>query len=361
MSEIGVNKEMDLLTEKAFDFLKKLIATPSFSREEHATASLIEEFLGDHEIVSHRQGNNVWAKSSNHKPGVPLVLLNSHHDTVKPSRDWKGDPFDPTLGKGKLTGLGSNDAGASVVSLLASFAYLQNLPELPFKLIVAITAEEEISGKNGVKSILPELGEIDLGIVGEPTGMQMAIAEKGLIVLDCQAYGKAGHAARKEGENALYKALKDIDWFRTYVFEKPSDLLGETIMTVTQIEAGQQHNVVPDECRFVVDIRTNEKYNNEEVIELIKDHIQSEVTPRSYHLNSSSIELDHPIVRKGINSGLTYYGSPTLSDQSMMNFDTIKIGPGKSERSHTAGEFIHYHEIERGIQTYIELLTDLKL
>ena len=345
------------MSDDAVDLLIRLIQTPSFSREEAGTATLIQEFLAAHGVAAQRQQNNVWAVSAYFDADKPTVLLNSHHDTVRPGATWSYAPFGAVLEDDKLIGLGSNDAGASVVSLLAAFLYFQNKPNA-FNLICAITAEEEISGANGIRSVLPEFGKIDLGIVGEPTGMNLAIAEKGLIVLDGTAHGKTGHAARDEGENALYKALDDIQWLRQYQFPNVSPLLGPVKMTVTQITAGSQHNVVPDRCQFVVDVRTNELYQNQEVIDVIRTHVQSEIIPRSTHLNSSRISENHPLIRKGIAMGKLIYGSPTLSDQSMMPFETLKMGPGESARSHTSDEFILVSEIRAGIRDYIELLSD---
>ena len=345
------------LSHEAVGLLIQLIRTPSFSREEDVAATLIQEFLAAHGVAVQRQQHNVWAVSANFDADKPTILLNSHHDTVRPGLGWTCPPFEAVLESDKLIGLGSNDAGASVVSLLAAFLYLQDRPNT-FNLICAITAEEEISGANGIRSMLPELGRIDLGIVGEPTGMNLAIAEKGLIVLDGTAYGKMGHAARVEGENALYKALEDINWLRQYSFPKVSPLLGPVKMTVTQITAGTQHNVVPDRCQFVVDVRPNELYQNQEVVAIIRANVQSEIVPRSTHLNSSRISENHPLIRKGITMGKVVYGSPTLSDQSMMPFETLKMGPGESARSHTPDEFILVSEIRAGIRDYIELLTD---
>ena len=343
------------LSDVAIDLLIRLIKTPSLSREEGATATLILDFLAEHGVAAQRRQNNVWAISQHFDAVKPTILLNSHHDTVKPGAGWQYDPFGATLEGDKLTGLGSNDAGASAVSLLAVFLYFQN-QDNPFNLICAITAEEEISGANGIRSVLPEFGRIDLGIVGEPTGMNLAIAEKGLIVLDCTAHGRTGHAAREEGENALYKALDDIEWLRGFQFPKVSPLLGPVKMTVTQISAGTQHNVVPDRCQFVVDVRTNELYQNQEIADFLRDKMQSEIVPRSTHLNSSRISENHPIIKKGVAMGKTIYGSPTLSDQSMMPFETLKMGPGESARSHTPDEFILLSEIRAGIRDYIELL-----
>ena len=348
---------VDQLSDDAVDLLIRLIKTPSFSREEAGTATLIQEFLAAHGVAAQRQQNNVWAVSAYFDADKPTVLLNSHHDTVRPGATWSYAPFGAVLEGDKLIGLGSNDAGASVVSLLAAFLYFQNKPNA-FNFICAITAEEEISGANGIRSVLPEFGKIDLGIVGEPTGMNLAIAEKGLIVLDGTAHGKTGHAARDEGENALYKALGDIQWLRQYQFPKVSPLLGPVKVTVTQITAGSQHNVVPDRCQFVVDVRTNELYQNQEIIDVIRTHVQSEIIPRSTHLNSSRISENHPLIRKGIAMGKLIYGSPTLSDQSMMPFETLKMGPGESARSHTSDEFILVSEIRAGIRDYIELLSD---
>ncbi|MCC3152008.1 M20 family metallo-hydrolase [Hymenobacter sp. BT770] len=345
------------LSDDAVALLIRLIQTPSFSREEDQTATLIQEFLVAHGVTPQRQKNNVWAISQHFDAAKPTILLNSHHDTVKPGAGWNYPPFGAVLEGGKLIGLGSNDAGASAVSLLATFLYFQNKANA-FNLICAITAEEEISGANGIMNLLPELGTINLGIVGEPTGMNLAIAEKGLIVLDATAHGKTGHAARDEGENALYKALDDIQWLRQYQFPRVSPLLGPVKTTVTQISAGQQHNVVPDRCQFVVDVRTNERYQNQEIVDIIRAHVQSEIVPRSTHLNSSSIAENHPLVRRGLAMGKQVYGSPTLSDQSMMPFETLKMGPGESARSHTPDEYILVSEIRAGIQDYITLLTD---
>jgi acetylornithine deacetylase len=348
---------INALVDKAVTLLIDLIKTPSFSREEAKTASILQGFLSAHGVIAQRQGNNVWAYSEQVDVAKPTILLNSHHDTVKPGEGWNHSPFGAIIEGDKLIGLGSNDAGASAVSLLAAFVHFYKKPTA-FNLICAITAEEEISGANGIRSLLPELGKIDLAIVGEPTGMNLAIAEKGLIVLDGTAHGKTGHAARDEGENALYMAIDDIQWLRSYQFPKVSELLGPVKTTVTQISAGQQHNVVPDQCQFVVDVRTNELYQNQEIVDFLRANMRSELVPRSTHLNSSSIPENHPLVRKGLQMGKQVYGSPTLSDQSMMPFDTLKMGPGESARSHTPDEYILLSEIRAGIHDYIELLTD---
>jgi acetylornithine deacetylase len=345
------------LSDDAIALLQQLIQMPSFSREEAGTADLLMQFLAQHGIPAQRQGNNVWATSKTWDATRPTLLLNSHHDTVKPGPSWTYLPFAATLEGNRLTGLGSNDAGASAVSLLAVFWYFYERPTA-FNLICAITAEEEVSGANGVKSILPALGKIDLGIVGEPTGMHAAVAEKGLLVLDGVARGRTGHAARNEGDNALYKALDDINWLRTYQFPKESEMLGPVKMTVTQIQAGTQHNVVPDECRYVVDVRPTECYTNEEILEIIRAHVQADITPRSTHLQSSGLPLTHPLVQKAVAMGKATYGSPTLSDQALMRFPTLKMGPGDSARSHAPDEYILLSEIRGGIADYIELLTD---
>ena len=353
--------QIALIHSEVIELLRKLISTPSLSRQEVETANIIEAFFKDFEISTHRKGNNIWAYSKYFQPEKPTILLNSHHDTVKPADGWNSDPFSPIEEGDKLTGLGSNDAGGPLVSLIGTFLHFYENENLSYNLILAATAEEEISGANGIASILGELGVIDLGIVGEPTQMQMAIAEKGLMVMDCIAHGRTGHAARNEGINAIYKAIPDIEWFRTYNFPKVSPVLGEIKMTVSQIEAGIQHNVVPDSCKFVVDVRTTEQYRNQEVFEIISDHIQSEVKPRSFRLNSSGIELEHPIVKRGLSLGREYYGSPTLSDQALMPFTTIKIGPGDSARSHTPNEYILLSEIREGIDLYIRLLDGLEI
>ncbi|BDD11572.1 acetylornithine deacetylase (plasmid) [Fulvitalea axinellae] len=350
------------LRDKAVGLLEKLLATPSLSRSEDKTAPILKEFLESEGFEYKTKGNNVWAESENHLPGAPVILLNSHHDTVKPATDWTKEPFAATYEGEKLYGLGSNDAGASLVSLATVFATLaKSETTLPYKLIFASTAEEEISGPNGVASVLPELPTPDLGIVGEPTKCQMAVAEKGLIVIDATAEGVAGHAAREEGINAIYKAMTDIEWLATYTFPKMSETLGPVKVSVTQIEAGSQHNVVPDRCSFVIDVRTTDRYTNEEIVEIIDQNTRSVIKPRSCRLNSSGLPADHPAVLKAEAMGLERFGSPTLSDQALMSFPTVKIGPGDSARSHTADEYILVSEIEQGIRTYLELLDGLKL
>lgn len=346
--------------ELAIEFLKKLIAIQSYSEEEHETATLIEQYLSENGFNAQRKKNNVWAWAGERDSAKPTLLLNSHHDTVKATSKWSYDPFSPTIVDGKLIGLGSNDAGGPLTSLLHVFIELAK-KEQAYNLVFLASAEEESSGKNGVPIVLEELGQIDVGVVGEPTSMDMAIAERGLVVLDGVAHGKSGHAARGEGENAIYKAIRDIDWFRSFEFEKKSDVLGKINMTVTQIEAGTQHNVVPDECRFVIDVRPNEHYSNEEVVQIIRKHVKSEVTPRSLNLNASGINPNHPVVQKGMELDIRTYGSQTMSDQVHMPFPCIKMGPGDTHRSHTADEFIYLNEIEDGIEIYLNLLDGLKI
>ncbi|MBW8326754.1 MAG: M20 family metallo-hydrolase [Prolixibacteraceae bacterium] len=349
------------MMEKYINLLKSLIAIPSLSRNEQDAAQVIRQFFSDSAIPYETKMNNTWVRNRYWKTGLPIVLLNSHIDTVKPASGYTRDPYSPNVEDGVLYGLGSNDAGGPLVTLLAVFMYFNAMENLPFNLIYAASAEEEISGENGLASILDEIGSLDLAIVGEPTRMQMAIAEKGLIVLDCVAHGKSGHAAREEGENAIYKAITDIETIRNYRFEKTSDILGPVKMSVTMINAGTQHNVVPDRCSFVVDVRTNEHYSNQQAYEIINQLVDSEVTPRSFRLNSSGISVDHPIVQRGISLGLSYYGSPTTSDQAILSYASIKIGPGDSARSHTANEYILISELEEGFRIYVDLLSGLQL
>lgn len=347
---------MEHLYEEAIALLKQLIATPSFSREEHNTAGILSAFLQKHGVKTHRKGNNVWAFNKRFNPSLPTILLNSHHDTVKPAQGWTLDPFHGQVEDGKLYGLGSNDAGGALVSLIATFLHYYESDDLQYNLILAATAEEEISGSNGIESVFPELGNIEFAIVGEPTRMHLAIAEKGLLVLDCISRGRTGHAAREEGENAIYRALKDIEWFRTYRFPRVSAFLGPVKMNVTVIRAGMQHNVIPGACEFTVDVRVTDAYSNEEVLEIIKQNVQCEVRPRSMRLKASSIDLHHPIVAAGILLGRKTYGSPTTSDQALITVPSLKLGPGDSARSHTADEFIYLEEIREGIRLYINIL-----
>ena len=345
------------LHNEAVELLKELISIPSFSREEHNTAGAITRFLGKKGIEQTRIANNVFAKNKYFDESKPTILLNSHHDTVRPNSGYTLDPFSAVEIGGKIYGLGSNDAGGSLVSLLATFLHYYDQPSLKYNIIVAATAEEEISGHNGIEKILPDLGQISFAIVGEPTKMQMAIAEKGLLVIDCVASGIAGHAARNEGDNAIYKAMKDIEWFSSYKFKKVSDLLGPVKMSVTVINTeNKAHNVVPSQCSFVADIRINELYGFDEILAEIKKNIQSTATPRSLRMKSSLIPENHPLVKAGASMGRTIYGSPTTSDKALMPFPALKMGPGDSARSHTADEFIFTNEIGEGITLYIELL-----
>jgi acetylornithine deacetylase len=345
------------LINDAVDLLRKLIATPSFSKEEQHTAAIIEAFFQAHNIPVERLKNNIWAVNKYFNPQLPTVLLNSHHDTVKPNPSWTLDPFEPAIAEGKLYGLGSNDAGGCLVSLIAAFRHFYDSKNLSYNLLLAATAEEEISGRDGLELLLPRLPAIDFAIVGEPTQMNMAIAEKGLMVVDCTAHGKSGHAAREEGENAILKAIQDIQWITDYRFPEVSPFLGPVKMSVTIIHAGTQHNVVPDQCTFTIDVRTTDKYSNEQVLEVLRQHLQSEVDPRSVRLKPSSISPEHPVVQAGKTIGLSTYGSPTTSDQALLDVPSLKMGPGDSARSHTANEFIYLEEIRKGIELYIEILS----
>lgn len=348
----------------AVELLKKLIATPSFSKEEDKTADIIEQFFKDKNIPSNRLLNNVWCVNKYFDESKPTILLNSHHDTVKPNPQYTKDPFSPIIEEGKLFGLGSNDAGGCLVSLIITFCHFYEREDLKYNIVIAATAEEEISGANGIEKLLTsaESGSAFRGlggfaIVGEPTLTNMAIAEKGLLVLDCTATGKPGHAAREEGNNAIYKTMQDINWFKTYQFPKVSDTLGPVKMSVTSINTeNKAHNVVPAVCNFIVDIRVTDAYTHEEILDTIKQHVQSEVKPRSMRLRSSKIDNDHPLVLAGIKLGKQLYGSPTTSDAALIPAPVLKCGPGDSARSHTADEFIYLKEIEEGIDIYIKII-----
>lgn len=347
--------------DEYIELLRSLISVKSFSRTEKDAAHIMRQFLAQAGVSFQTKAHNTWARNLHWKEGLPVIVLDSHIDTVKPSGGYTRDPFSADIEDGVLYGLGSNDAGGPLVTLLATFMHFYPQENLPYNLLYVASAEEEISGPNGLVSILDELGPFDLAIVGEPTQMQMAIAEKGLMVLDCMAHGKSGHAAREEGDNAIYKAITDIDKLKNFRFPKSSSILGCVKLSVTMISAGTQHNVVPDACSFVVDVRTNEYYSNQEAYKIIDQLIESEVKPRSLRLNSSGIPVEHPIVQRGIQLGLDYYGSPTTSDQVVIPYPSIKIGPGDSARSHTADEYILISEMEEGLRIYIELLNDLKL
>jgi acetylornithine deacetylase len=353
-------QNIESLQQEAKQLLKNLIATSSFSKEEESTATIIETFLQTHLVKTNKVQNNIWATNLHYDQSKPTILLNSHHDTVKPNKGYTLDPFSPIEQDGKLFGLGSNDAGGCLVSLIACFLYFYDRTDLPYNIILIASAEEEISGINGVELVLKEVPTIDFGIVGEPTQLEMAVAERGLMVLDVEATGVAGHAAREEGENALYKILPDIEWFKSYQFDKVSDLLGAVKMTVTVIETDNKaHNVVPSTCKMVVDVRVNELYSFEEILATIQANIQSKVLPRSLRLRSSGIALDHVVVKAGLSLGKGYYGSVTTSDKALMPFPALKMGPGDSARSHTADEFIFLKEIEEGVLTYIQLLSTI--
>ena len=353
--------EFQTIKNQGVELLKVLISTPSLSRNESQTATIIEDFFSSKQIKTRRKQNNVWACNQYFDAAKPTILLNSHHDTVKPNPSWTLNPFEAIEKNSKLYGLGSNDAGGALTCLITAFCYFNLNPDLKYNLILAATAEEEISGREGIESILKELPAIDFAIIGEPTLMQLAIAEKGLLVLDCTAHGRSGHAAREEGENAIYKALNDIDWIRNYQFSKVSKILGTVKMAVTIINAGTQHNVVPDVCKFTIDVRVTEKYSLEEVIEIIKQNIVSDVQPRSVRLKSSGISSQHPIVQAGISLGMQTYGSPTMSDQALLNCPSLKIGPGDSKRSHSADEFIYLQELDEGVELYVSLLKKVLL
>ncbi len=343
----------------AIQLLQELISIPSISKEENFTAAAIQNYFYALGIETNRELNNVWVYNKCFDNTKPTILLNSHHDTVKPNTGYSKNPFEPVLENGKLFGLGSNDAGGALVSLMATFIHFYHKENLKYNVIYAATAEEEISGTNGVELILTQLGKIDFAIVGEPTQMQLAIAEKGLMVIDFIAKGKSGHAAREEGKNAIYKAVKDIEWIQNFQFAKKSELLGPVKMSVTMVNGGTQHNVVPDACMFTVDIRTTEMYSNKEVLETLSKNCSSEMIPRSLRLRPSSIAMNHPFVVAGKKLGRKVYGSPTTSDQALMNFPSLKCGPGDSARSHSADEFIYLYEIEEGIKLYIEMLNKI--
>lgn len=339
----------------AVQLLKKLIATPSVSRNEKDAADIIEQTIRSYGFEPQREANNLWIIDPHYDESRPTLLLNAHIDTVKPVASWSREPFSPDVEDGVLYGLGSNDCGGGLCSLLQIFRMLTEKPQ-SYNLIYLASAEEEVSGKDGITRALPLLPHIDLAIVGEPTGMNPAVAEKGLMVLDVIAHGKSGHAARNEGVNAIYEALDDMRWIRDYKFEKVSEFLGPTKMTLTVVNAGTQHNVIPDKCTMLVDIRTNEFYDNEEVYEFICQHLKSEVKAHSFRLKSSRIDPEHPLIRKCVAMGMKPFGSPTLSDQALMHFPSFKLGPGESSRSHSANEFIRISEIRDAIAKYETLL-----
>ncbi|MCQ2149924.1 MAG: M20/M25/M40 family metallo-hydrolase [Bacteroidales bacterium] len=340
------------------ELLQQMIAIPSMSGSEKAVADHLQRWIESQGMAVRRCGDNIWMESCKDDGSRPSILLNAHTDTVKPSSGYSFDPYCGIRDGDRILGLGSNDDGGSLVALLATYMRLSGKKQ-PYRLVFSATAEEETNGTGGIDMVKGEWGDISFGIIGEPTGMRMAVAEKGLLVLDCLVRGKSGHAARSEGINALYKALPDIEWFRTYEFPNVSEYLGPVIMNVTMIDAGTQHNVVPDSCHFVVDVRTNGECSNEEVLSVIRGHVSCEVTPRSMKHNCSRIDLSHPAVSKGMSMGLETYGSPTASNQTRCSFPTLKMGPGESERSHSADEFILVSEVERAVDIYCELLDGL--
>lgn len=342
-------------TDEAVALLKRLIATPSVSRDEGKAADVMEIYMEKCGLKPRREANNVWAIDPEYDANRRTVLLNAHIDTVKPVSSWSRDPFEPVEEGGRLYGLGSNDCGGGLVSLLQTFRILTQRRR-NYNLIYLASAEEEVSGKDGISRVLPLLPPIDVAIVGEPTGLQPAIAEKGLMVIDATARGRSGHAARNEGVNAIYEALDDLLWLRDYRFEKVSELLGAVKMSVTVIQSGTQHNVIPDVCKFIIDVRTNELYRNEEVFAIISDHVKSDLKARSFRLGSSGIPVSHPLVARCTAMGMIPFGSPTLSDQALMPFPSMKLGPGQSERSHSADEYIYIEEVEQAIETYVRLL-----
>ncbi|TLF46890.1 M20 family metallo-hydrolase [Maribacter aurantiacus] len=344
------------LTEKALELLKELISIPSFSKEEEGTAAALENWFKGLDIPFERIHNNIFAKNKYWDDSKPTLLLNSHHDTVKPNQAYTKDPFQPHIEDGKLFGLGSNDAGGCLVSLLATFAYFFHAENLNHNILMVASAEEENAGKNSLRGLLPSLPKIDVAIVGEPTLMQLAIAEKGLVVFDAVVRGTPSHAAHPNDNNAIYNTIEVLEWFKNYSFNRKSEVLGDVKMTVTQINAGSQHNVVPSQVDLVVDVRVNDKYTNQEIADLLKREAPCELKERSLRLNSSSIDKDHPLVKSGIALGRKTYGSPTLSDQAALSCQSLKLGPGDSTRSHSADEFIYVCEIEEGIDLYIKLL-----
>ena len=349
---------MKQYTDDAIELLQQLIATPSISREERAAADIMDRYMNRWNLPHGREGNNLWVGCPDWDNNRPTVMLNAHIDTVNPVSSWTRDPYKPQIVDGRLYGLGSNDCGGGLVTLLQVYRIMKDRPR-SYNLLYVVSAEEEISGKDGFSRVLPFLPPIDVAIVGEPTGMQPAIAEKGLMVIDGYAYGKSGHAARQDGVNAIYEALDDLIWLRDYRFRKESPLLGRTKMSVTVVEAGTQHNVIPDKLHFVIDVRPNEFYQNEYLFRFLEKHMKKcELKARSFRLHSSSIAEDHPLVKKCVAMGMKPFGSPTLSDQALMPFPSFKLGPGDSRRSHAADEYITLDEIDQAVKTYVDLLTE---
>ena len=343
------------------ELLKELIKHESFSCGEEKTAEVITAFLSEKGIEPYREKNNVLAFNKYFNKDLPTILLNSHHDTVRPNAGWTYNPFAPKTEDGKLYGLGSNDAGGPLVSLIAAFIHFYDKQDLKYNLALAATAEEEISGENGIQLIIDKIPDLSFALVGEPTDMKISIAERGLLVIDCTAKGVSGHAAHNSGDNAIYKAMEDIEWIKNYKFPKVSETLGNVNMNVTMVNAGIQHNVIPDACKFTIDIRTTDAYSNEEVVEVLKQNLKTEIAYRSLRLKASSIDVNHPIVQAGIKTGRKLFSSNTISDIALLNVPAIKMGPGSSLRSHTADEFIRLEEIEEGIEIYIKLLDNVMM
>lgn len=358
IADLHWNNQYTLFSESV-TLLQKLISTPSFSGQENNAASLLANNLSQKGIQVNRMGNNVWAFNKYYDPAKPTILLNSHLDTVLPNEAYKRDPFCPEISNGILYGLGSSDAGGCLVSLVAAFQHFYHQQHLSFNLCLAITAEEENSGENGIQALLPTLGKIHFAIVGEPTLLQMAISEKGNLVIDCKAIGRPGHAAREEGDNAIYKSLSDIEWFRNYRFTSKNIGIAPVKMTITEIKAGLQHNIVPGICDFTVDIRNNETYTHQQILDVIRKSVSSEITVRPGALKASAISIDHPIVQVGISLGCKTYDSPTSSDRAWLNCPSVKLGPGDSARSHMPDEYIYLEDIKKGINLYIRLLERL--
>ena len=356
----SIKMRIEKLTIDAIALLKNLIETSSFSSEEQNTALLIESWFLENKIAYQRTQNNVWAVNKYFDESKPTFLLNSHHDTVQPNKAYTKDPFKAIVENGKLYGLGSNDAGGCLVSLLATFTYFYHHKNLKYNLVVVASAEEESSGKNGLNSMLSIIPEVAVAIVGEPTLMQLAIAEKGLVVFDAKVSGTPSHAAHLNDDNAIYNTIDVLKWFQNFQFKKTSKSLGDVKMTVTQMNAGKQHNAIPAEVELVIDVRVNDLYSNQKIAEILeKESPCTSITPRSLRLNSSFIPVEHELVKAGIALGRKTYGSPTLSDQSVLDCPSLKLGPGDSTRSHTADEFIYLQEIEEGIQLYIKILEQI--
>ena len=351
-----MTKTKDDIQVQITELLQKLITTSSFSKDEDNAAEVIRKFLKARKIPFETLLNNTWVKNKHYNFLKPTILLNSHIDTVKTVNGWLRNPLNATIEDDKLFGLGSNDAGASLVCLLGTFLHFYESDDLKYNIIFAATAEEEISGKNGIEKLEDITSACEFAIVGEPTELKMAIAEKGLIVLDAEVKGKAGHAARNEGVNAIYSAMIDVHWFQNYQFKKINSILGPVKLTVSMIQAGTQHNVVPDTCKYTVDVRTIPDFTTEQILEIIHDNVRAEIKPRSTRLQPSQIDKEHLIVKAAEKLNIELFGSSTLSDQALLKIPSVKIGPGKSERSHTADEFIYFQEIEDGLKTYIKLL-----